>query len=183
VSSDLRGLSVVGRFPKEFRPLTASCSFALVSDKVVYVEEAQRNVLRVLYQEQLTGGRALAVVLRGKVADAATTLGTHQCQRSSILLLGHGFDVIPDILHGKILRMMIVVFSSIPQDCLAFHCFSLCAVAFFGGIGYNDEKKTERGRASCCTTINLPLPMTAAASLAGSASRIGRRYRENWSRC
>ena len=56
VSSDLRGLSVVGRFPKEFRPLTASCSFALVGDKVVHVEEAQRNVLRVLYQEQLTGG-------------------------------------------------------------------------------------------------------------------------------
>ena len=56
VSSDLRGLSVVGRFPKEFRPLTASCSFALVGDKVVYVEEAQRNVLRVLYNEQLAGG-------------------------------------------------------------------------------------------------------------------------------
>ena len=56
VSSDLRGLSVVGRFPKEFRPLTASCSYALVGDKVVYVEEAQRNVLRVLYNEQLTGG-------------------------------------------------------------------------------------------------------------------------------
>ncbi len=56
VSSDLRGLSVVGRFPKEFRPLTASCSFALVGDKVVHVEEAQRNVLRVLYNEQLTGG-------------------------------------------------------------------------------------------------------------------------------
>ncbi len=56
VSSDLRGLSVIGRFPKEFRPLTASCSFALVGDKVVHVEEAQRNVLRVLYHEQLTGG-------------------------------------------------------------------------------------------------------------------------------
>ncbi len=56
VSSDLRGLSVVGRFPREFRPLTASCSFALVGDKVVYVEEAQRNVLRVLYNEQIAGG-------------------------------------------------------------------------------------------------------------------------------
>ena len=56
VSSDLRGLSVVGRFPKEFRPLTASCSFALVGDKVVHVEEAQRAVLRVLYNEQLAGG-------------------------------------------------------------------------------------------------------------------------------
>ncbi len=56
VSSDLRGLSVVGRFPKEFRPLTASCSYALVGDKVVHVEEAQRNVLRVLYNEQLAGG-------------------------------------------------------------------------------------------------------------------------------
>ena len=56
VSSELRGLSVVGRFPKEFRPLTPSCSFALVGDKVVHVEESQRNVLRVLYHEQLTGG-------------------------------------------------------------------------------------------------------------------------------
>ncbi|MGN1369399.1 MAG: SNF2-related protein [Aristaeellaceae bacterium] len=56
VSSDLRGLSVMGRFPREFRPLTASCSYALVGDKVVYVEEAQRAVLRVLYGEQLTGG-------------------------------------------------------------------------------------------------------------------------------
>ncbi len=56
VSSDLRGLSVVGRFPKEFRPLTASCSYALVGDKVIHVEDAQRAVLRVLYNEQLTGG-------------------------------------------------------------------------------------------------------------------------------
>lgn len=56
VSSDVRGLSVVGRFPKEFRPLTASCSYALVGDKVVHVEENQRAVMRVLYQEQLTGG-------------------------------------------------------------------------------------------------------------------------------
>ncbi len=56
VSSDLRGLSVVGRFPREFRPLTASCSYALVGDKVVHVEEAQRAVLRVLYAEQMTGG-------------------------------------------------------------------------------------------------------------------------------
>lgn len=56
VSSDLRGLSVVGRFPKEFRPLTASCSYALVGDKVVHVEENQRAVLRVLYHEQLAGG-------------------------------------------------------------------------------------------------------------------------------
>ncbi len=56
VSSDLRGLSVVARFPKEFRPLTASCTYALVGDKVVHVEEAQRAVLRVLYTEQLAGG-------------------------------------------------------------------------------------------------------------------------------
>ncbi len=55
VSSDVRGLSVMARFPREFRPLTASCSYALVGDKVVHVEEEQRAVLRVLYQEQLTG--------------------------------------------------------------------------------------------------------------------------------
>ncbi len=56
VSSDLRGLSVVARFPKDFRPLTANCTYALVGDKVVHVEEAQRAVLRVLYAEQLAGG-------------------------------------------------------------------------------------------------------------------------------
>ena len=30
VSSDLHGLTVVAMFPKEFRPLVRSCSFALV---------------------------------------------------------------------------------------------------------------------------------------------------------
>ena len=55
VSSDLHGLTVVALFPKEFRPLLPSCSFALVGENVVAVEEQQRGVLRVLYQEQLGG--------------------------------------------------------------------------------------------------------------------------------
>lgn len=55
VSSDLHGLTVVAMFPKEFRPLLPSCSFALVGENVVAVEEQQRGVLRVLYQEQLGG--------------------------------------------------------------------------------------------------------------------------------
>ena len=55
VSSDIRGLTVSTRFPAEFRPLTASCAYALVNEKVIAVEEAQRSVLRVLYAEQMGG--------------------------------------------------------------------------------------------------------------------------------
>ncbi|MBQ8555467.1 MAG: SNF2 helicase associated domain-containing protein [Clostridia bacterium] len=55
VSSDLRGLTVSARFPREFRPLTASCGYALVNENVIAVEEAQRSILRVLYAEQLGG--------------------------------------------------------------------------------------------------------------------------------
>ena len=55
VSSDLHGLTVLAKFPKEFRPLLPSCAFALVGDSIVAVEEQQRSVLRVLYQEQLGG--------------------------------------------------------------------------------------------------------------------------------
>ena len=55
VSSDIRGLTVSARFPAEFRPLTASCAYALVNEKVIAVEEAQRSVLRVLYAEQMGG--------------------------------------------------------------------------------------------------------------------------------
>ncbi len=55
VSSDLRGLTVTARFPREFRPLTASCAYALVGENVVAVEEEQRSILRVLYTEQLGG--------------------------------------------------------------------------------------------------------------------------------
>lgn len=55
VSSDIRGLTVTARFPREFRPLTASCGYALVNEKVVAVEEGQRSILRVLYAEQMGG--------------------------------------------------------------------------------------------------------------------------------
>ncbi|MBQ8201040.1 MAG: SNF2 helicase associated domain-containing protein [Clostridia bacterium] len=55
VSSDLRGLTVTARFPREFRPLTASCAYALVNEKVIAVEEEQRSILRVLYAEQMGG--------------------------------------------------------------------------------------------------------------------------------
>jgi len=55
VSSDIRGLTVTARFPREFRPLTASCAYALVNEKVIAVEEGQRSILRVLYAEQMGG--------------------------------------------------------------------------------------------------------------------------------
>ncbi|MCH5286798.1 MAG: DEAD/DEAH box helicase [Christensenellaceae bacterium] len=56
VSSDLRGLSIAAHFPKDFRPLTASCTYAIAGGMVVQVEDDQRAVMRVLWQEQY-GGR------------------------------------------------------------------------------------------------------------------------------
>ena len=55
VSSDLRGLTVTAQFPRDFRPLTPSCAYALVKERVVAVEDGQRSILRVLYQEQMGG--------------------------------------------------------------------------------------------------------------------------------
>lgn len=57
VNSDLRGLTVTASFPKEFTPLTSSCAYAVVGNVVVQVEESQRSVMRVLWQEQF-GGKA-----------------------------------------------------------------------------------------------------------------------------
>lgn len=56
VSSDLRGLSIAAHFPKDFRPLTASCTYAVAGGMAVRVEDDQRAVMRVLWQEQY-GGR------------------------------------------------------------------------------------------------------------------------------
>ena len=56
VSSDLRGLSIAAQFPKDFQPLTASCAYAVAGGLVVRVEDDQRSVMRVLWQEQY-GGR------------------------------------------------------------------------------------------------------------------------------
>ena len=56
VSSDLRGLSIAAHFPRDFRPLTASCAYAVAGGLALRVEEDQRAVLRVLWQEQY-GGR------------------------------------------------------------------------------------------------------------------------------
>lgn len=55
VSSDVRGLTVAALFPRDFRPLTPSCSYALVKDRIVAVDEGQRSILRVLYSEQMGG--------------------------------------------------------------------------------------------------------------------------------
>ena len=55
VSSDLRGLSIAAHFPKDFRPLTASCTYAIAGGMVVRVEDDQRAVMRVLWQEQYAG--------------------------------------------------------------------------------------------------------------------------------
>ena len=56
VSSDLRGLSIAAHFPRDFRPLTTSCTYAVAGGMVVRVEDDQRAVMRVLWQEQY-GGR------------------------------------------------------------------------------------------------------------------------------
>lgn len=56
VSGEPRGLSVTAHFPKDFQPLTSSCSYAIAGGGVVRVEEDQRPVMRVLWTEQ-AGGR------------------------------------------------------------------------------------------------------------------------------
>lgn len=55
ISSDLRGLTVNALFPRDFRPLTPSCSYAVASGGVVHVEDVQRSVMRVLWQQQYQG--------------------------------------------------------------------------------------------------------------------------------
>ncbi|MBQ2954551.1 MAG: DEAD/DEAH box helicase [Clostridia bacterium] len=55
VSADKRGLTVTAAFPRDLRPLTPSCAYALVKDRIVAVEEGQRGILRVLYAEQMGG--------------------------------------------------------------------------------------------------------------------------------
>ena len=55
VSSDLRGLSIAAHFPRDFRPLTGSCTYAVAGGMAVRVEDDQRAVMRVLWQEQYAG--------------------------------------------------------------------------------------------------------------------------------
>jgi len=55
VASELRGLTISAMFPKDFRPLTSSCSYAIAGGSVVHVDEDQRSVLRVLWSEQYAG--------------------------------------------------------------------------------------------------------------------------------
>lgn len=55
VSSDLRGLTVTATLPRDFMPLTQSCAFAVVGNAIVKVEESQRGVMRVLWQEEYGG--------------------------------------------------------------------------------------------------------------------------------
>lgn len=64
VTSSLRGVTVTGHFPRDFLPLTASCSYALVSGRVLHLEEKQRSVMQVLWQEQLDGRSAFDYPLR-----------------------------------------------------------------------------------------------------------------------
>lgn len=64
VTSSLRGVTITGFFPKDFQPLTASCSYALVSGKVLHLEDKQRSVMQVLWQEQLDGRSAFDYPLR-----------------------------------------------------------------------------------------------------------------------
>ena len=55
VSASSRGLTVTAQNLRDFRPLTPSCAYALVKERVIAVEEGQRNILRVLYAEQMAG--------------------------------------------------------------------------------------------------------------------------------
>ena len=99
VSSDIRGLTVSARFPREFRPLTASCAYALVNEKVIAVEEAQRSVLRVLYAEQIGGQCSFDYPVR----EAARVIG----ELVPFLQLT-GVVEIADELQKQLIRMPLV---------------------------------------------------------------------------
>lgn len=58
VTGSLRGLTVTTRLPKDFLPLTSDCSYVVVGNSVVEVEEAQRRILWVLWQQQYDGRSA-----------------------------------------------------------------------------------------------------------------------------
>jgi len=64
VTSSMRGMTITGLFPRDFQPLTASCAYAVVAGKVVEVEESQRSVMRVMWQEQFDGRSAFEYPLR-----------------------------------------------------------------------------------------------------------------------
>lgn len=55
VSGSMRGLTVAARFPREFQPLTSSCAYAVVGSTVIAVDESQRGIMRVLWEEQFDG--------------------------------------------------------------------------------------------------------------------------------
>ncbi|MBE5769517.1 MAG: hypothetical protein E7333_08070 [Clostridiales bacterium] len=71
VSSDLRGLTVQALFPRDFRPLTPSCSYAMAGGNVICVAEDQRSVMRVLWQKQFMGRCQFDFPVR----DAARVIG------------------------------------------------------------------------------------------------------------
>lgn len=64
VTSTLRGMTVMSYFPRDFQPLTASCSYALAAGKVIRLEEKQRSVMQVLWREQFDGRSAFDYPLR-----------------------------------------------------------------------------------------------------------------------
>ena len=64
VSSSMRGITVTGLFPRDFQPLTSSCAYALVAGSVVEVDENQRSVMRVMWQEQFDGRSAFEYPMR-----------------------------------------------------------------------------------------------------------------------
>ncbi|MDO4483151.1 MAG: DEAD/DEAH box helicase [Clostridia bacterium] len=55
LTGSLRGLSLTAFYPRDLLPLTSSCSYVLVGDKVIAVDSDQRQILKALYSEQFHG--------------------------------------------------------------------------------------------------------------------------------
>lgn len=64
VSSTMHGIMATGQFPRDFQPLTASCTYAYVAGRVIQLDEKQRSVMRVLWQEQVEGKSSFEYSLR-----------------------------------------------------------------------------------------------------------------------
>ena len=72
VSGSLQGLNIDAYLPKDFMPLTRSCSYAAASGQVIRVPEKQRHLTRVLWQQAIEGHAGFAY----GVQDAPKVVGS-----------------------------------------------------------------------------------------------------------
>lgn len=72
MSGGLQGLHIDAYLPKDFEPLTESCSFAMVGSQVFRVPETQRSMTRTIWQQTMNGHAGFSF----SVQDAPRVVGS-----------------------------------------------------------------------------------------------------------